>query len=154
MSLQLAVEVLLDQAAGRESANRSQVIAAALALSTATINTGHRNLLDAAGLNLLATARTMELDQTGRDRAMHLANVVLAFDWRQQYGYINKGGVVVVFEGKAQSWVNELRNPEHWQPGCVAVDDTGNAWTAVGGNEQNGAAMWISSCRSSAINRW
>jgi hypothetical protein len=35
--------------------------------------------------------------------------------WRQQWGYVGRGGVVVVFEGKAQGWVNKLRNPERWQ---------------------------------------
>lgn len=144
MSLQDAVDVLIDQAAGRPLTNKSQVIAAALALDTATMNTSHRDLLDtAAGLHTLATGGSMELDQKGRDRAAHLANVVSALCWRKEYGYVGRGGVIVVFEGKGQSWVNELRNPEHWQPGCVAVDESGNTWTAIGGDEQDGSATWM-----------
>lgn len=61
--------------------------------------------------------------------------------WREQWGYIGRGGVVVLFDGEVQSWVNELRNPEHWQPGCIAVDEDGKSWTTMAGNEQNGALI-------------
>jgi len=63
--------------------------------------------------------------------------------WRVRSGYNGRGGVVVVFEGTAQGWVNELRNPEHWRPGCVAVDETGSSWTASGGTDQGGASVWM-----------
>lgn len=63
--------------------------------------------------------------------------------WRKQRGYIGRGGVVVVFDGEVQSWVDKLRNPDHWQPGCVAVDETGKSWTTVAGTEQDGALMWL-----------
>jgi hypothetical protein len=43
-----------------------------------------------------------------------------------------------------QGWVNKLRNPEHWQPGCIAVAEDGKTWTAFGGNEQDGALLWLS----------
>ncbi len=32
------------------------------------------------------------------------------------------GGVVVLFEGEVQGWVNTQRNPENWRPCCIAVD--------------------------------
>ena len=63
--------------------------------------------------------------------------------WRQQWGYVGRVGVVVVFEGKAQGWVNKLRNPERWQPGCVAFDEQGRSWTTIAGNERDGALMWL-----------
>lgn len=63
--------------------------------------------------------------------------------WREQHGYIGKGGVVIVFDGCAQGWVDRLRNPEHWRPGCVAIDEAGQSWTAVNGNDQDGATAWI-----------
>lgn len=42
--------------------------------------------------------------------------IKLAQRWRQKHGYDGRGGVVVVFDGVVQGWVNEIRNPEHWQP--------------------------------------
>lgn len=63
--------------------------------------------------------------------------------WRAQNGYIGRGGVIVIFDGLAQGWVNELRNPETWRPGCIAVDETGYSWIAVGGDDQDGASKWM-----------
>ncbi len=63
--------------------------------------------------------------------------------WREQNGYCGRGGVVVLFNGKVNSWVNELRNPDHWRPGCVAVDEQGRSWTAVAGSDRDGALMWL-----------
>lgn len=63
-----------------------------------------------------------------------------ALAWRVQNGYISRGGVVVVFDSLAQGWVDELRNPETWRPGCVAVDESGNSWIAIGGNDRDGAS--------------
>lgn len=70
-------------------------------------------------------------------------NIAAARRWREQWGYISRGGVVVLLNGEVQSWVNELRNPEHWQPGCIAVDETGRSWTALAGNAKDGALMWL-----------
>jgi hypothetical protein len=70
-------------------------------------------------------------------------NMAAARRWRQQWGYIGRGGVVVLFAGEVQSWVNELRNPENWEPGCVAVDENGNSWTTAAGTASTGALMWI-----------
>lgn len=78
---------------------------------------------------------------------MQRGNVVEPFDtatrWRQANGYVGRAGVVVIFNGDVQSWVNSLRNPDHWQPGCVAVDEDGRTWTSIAGNERNGALMWL-----------
>lgn len=69
--------------------------------------------------------------------------VSIAVRWREQNGYIGRGGVVVLFGGEVQSWVDRLRNPEHWQPGCVAIDEQGRTWTTIAGNPSDGALMWI-----------
>lgn len=66
-----------------------------------------------------------------------------AQEWRARHGYAVRGGVIVVFDGIAQGWVNELRDPDAWRPGCVAVDEIGNSWLAIGGNDQDGASTWM-----------
>lgn len=66
-----------------------------------------------------------------------------AQEWRARRGYAGRGGVIVVFDGIAQGWVNELRNPDAWRPGCVAVDESGSSWLAIGGNDQDGALTWM-----------
>jgi len=63
--------------------------------------------------------------------------------WREQHGYSGRGGVVVINDGVADAWVNELRNASRWNPGCIAVSEDGKSWTAVGGDKHNGALMWL-----------
>ncbi|GJJ05655.1 hypothetical protein RugamoR64_61930 [Duganella rhizosphaerae] len=70
-------------------------------------------------------------------------NIAAAQRWRNQWGYNGRGGVIVLLNGEVQSWVNQLRNPEHWQPGCIAVDEDGKSWTTIAGNELDGALMWL-----------
>lgn len=70
-------------------------------------------------------------------------NMAAARRWREQWGYIGRGGVVVSLDGEVQSWVNQLRNPEHWQPGCIAVDEEGKSWTTIAGDQRDGALMWL-----------
>lgn len=69
--------------------------------------------------------------------------LALARSWREKHGYVDRGGVVIVFNGVADGWVYKLRNPHHQQPGCIAVDEHGKTWTAIGGDEHNGALMWL-----------
>jgi len=73
--------------------------------------------------------------------------------WRARNGYIGRGGVIVVFDCIAQGWVNELRNPETWRPGCIAVDESGNSWIAIGGNDRDGASTWMPRDTHSCENR-
>lgn len=68
-----------------------------------------------------------------------------AAKWRAVNGYTGKSGVVVIHQGKVQGWVNELRNPEGWVSGCIAVDEQGRTWTAIAGDENNGALLWLPS---------
>ena len=62
--------------------------------------------------------------------------------WRNENGYDGRGGVVITDGIKACGWCNELRNPEHWEPGCIAVADDFKKWIAIGGNAQDGAKAW------------
>jgi hypothetical protein len=63
-------------------------------------------------------------------------------EWRNDNGYKGRGGVIVLFDGEVQGWCNQLRDPDHWRPGCIAVDETGQHWEAVGGNATLGAYNW------------
>jgi integrase len=48
------------------------------------------------------------------DRSEYMMKPVeVASHWRKEQGYVGRGGVVVLFHGEAQGWVNKLRNPEH-----------------------------------------
>lgn len=69
-------------------------------------------------------------------------DVRAAKQWREHNGYDGRGGVVVLYHGEVQGWCNELRNPEHWQPGCVAVDECGGQWVSTGGGAHEGATHW------------
>jgi hypothetical protein len=64
----------------------------------------------------------------------------IADNYRNEIGRC--GGVVVVYDGEVSGWMNELRNPEHWAPGCIAVNFDGNQFKAVGGNDYDGSDHW------------
>jgi len=69
--------------------------------------------------------------------------IQVAHEWREREGYAGRGDVVVVLDGRAAIWMNELRDPQHWEPGCIGSDEAGNTWTATGGDPQNGATRWM-----------
>lgn len=91
--------------------------------------------------------RRASLTRGGRDELITGSIRITPFDaalrWRQEKEYAGRGGVVVLFNGEVQGWVNMLRNPEHWQPGCIAVDEGGRTWTTIAGNDRDGALMWL-----------
>lgn len=66
----------------------------------------------------------------------------IAAQWRQA-NQENPGGVVLIWQGAVYGWKNELRDPQHEQPGAVAVDETGAVFVAEGGNEYDGAKCWV-----------
>lgn len=66
-----------------------------------------------------------------------------AQQWRRETGRDGRGGVVVLFDGQVAGWMNELRNPDHRQPGCIAVDEAGQTWTAIAGSDQDGSLMLL-----------
>lgn len=49
---------------------------------------------------------------------------------------------MLVYQDQVAGWMNELRNPETWMPGTLAIDDNGNQWIANGGDDYNGAKQW------------
>ncbi len=53
--------------------------------------------------------------------------------------YLQHGLVVLKQTGRVSGWMNELRNPQGWEPGCYAVDINGSVWRTNGGNSHNGA---------------
>src|SRR5690606_11764066 len=59
----------------------------------------------------------------------------IAAKWREQNGYVGKGGVVTVFDERHVFRHTELRL-------LIAVDESGNQWEARGGDEQSGALRW------------
>ena len=69
--------------------------------------------------------------------------LIKAKDWRDNNGYNGKGGVVVICEDQVQGWVNALRDPQHWMPGCIAIAEDGTCYKATGGDDQNGAVFWM-----------
>lgn len=66
--------------------------------------------------------------------------IKMANEYRAEIGH--NDGVVVIFNGEISGWMNELRDPQHWTPGCVAIDCDGHEWVATGGNDYDGAAHW------------
>lgn len=67
--------------------------------------------------------------------------IVLATRWRQDSGRM--GGLVVVYRGDVQGWINELRDPQHWVPGCVAINDHNQCWQSIAGDDNHGSLMWL-----------
>lgn len=65
-----------------------------------------------------------------------------AEQFKEENDLAGKGGVVIFHEGAPDGWERLLRNPDHWRPGCIAVDEAGNEWLAVGGDDQKGAERW------------
>lgn len=71
-----------------------------------------------------------------------MKTTALAKKWRKETGRSGKGGFVIIFEGKVAGWMDKLREPEHWQAGCVAVGANGDEYIATGGNYNRGAESW------------
>jgi hypothetical protein len=68
--------------------------------------------------------------------------VEIANEWRGNHPDLN-GGVVVIYNSEVCGWVNELRNPESWRPGSIAVSGQGDMHRATGGNDYDGAKEWV-----------
>ena len=62
----------------------------------------------------------------------------------------HQAGVIVIVGSRsagwmnavAVGWMNELRDPQNWEPGCLAVDCDGRVFESIGGNAQDGAREW------------
>jgi hypothetical protein len=67
---------------------------------------------------------------------------IAARQYRNIYNLSNKGGVVVFYNGEAQGWMSEVRDPSHWTPGCIAVSERGQFHISIGGDDYNGSTSW------------
>lgn len=67
--------------------------------------------------------------------------LIQAREWREQEGH--SGGVVVIYNGEVAGWMDRLRDPEHWCPGCLAVSKRGGVWRAHHGDDYTGAREWV-----------
>lgn len=57
--------------------------------------------------------------------------------------YERHGGYVLIEDRAAYGWKKFLDQPEREKPGALAVDEGGNVWQAVGGDDYNGARRWV-----------
>jgi len=71
-----------------------------------------------------------------------MQNHCIATDYLANRPQLQGKGVVVIFKGKAAGWMNTLRDPQGWEPGCIAVDADGHQWQATGGDAYAGAQAW------------
>lgn len=62
--------------------------------------------------------------------------------WRDRWPG-HAGGVVLVWDGAGYGWKNRLRDAGHERPGALAVDADGVVYRAEGGNDQDGASVWV-----------
>ena len=69
---------------------------------------------------------------------------LIASNWRkkQPEGH-TKTGVVLIWQGKVYGWKNSLRDASHERPNAIAVDEQGRIFRAEGGNDDDGAKMWV-----------
>ena len=66
----------------------------------------------------------------------------LADQYRQNERPDLQGGVVVIFDNKVAGWMNELRDPQSWESGCIAINEADQTWVSVGDNAYDGAERW------------
>lgn len=52
-------------------------------------------------------------------------------------------GVVILFGCEVVGWINELRDPQRWEPGSVAITVDHSVYVAVGGTSYGGAEKWV-----------
>lgn len=69
-------------------------------------------------------------------------NLQVATEYLDERPQLRGRGVVVIFKGQVAGWMNELRSPESWEPGCIALDRRGNQYLAIGGDAFHGATAW------------
>lgn len=62
--------------------------------------------------------------------------------FRQQYDKVGQGGFVIFFRGQPVAWKRFLDGASSWEPGCIAMDESGTQWITAGGNAKSGALRW------------
>ena len=70
--------------------------------------------------------------------------IEIAHAWLEQTEYAGRKGFVVLYDGEVSGWMSKLHNSRSYRPGCIAVSEAGESWTAIGGNYEAGALMWLS----------
>ncbi|SOB76142.1 hypothetical protein SAMN04488490_1818 [Marinobacter sp. LV10R510-11A] len=63
-----------------------------------------------------------------------------AREFRSEWGYPR--GLVIFLGDKVAGWVRDLEGECTYVPDCIAVDESGSEWVAVGGNDYDGADRW------------
>lgn len=72
------------------------------------------------------SVRKRQGDRTTGNTTMDARTLIdNARSYREQEALVGKGGVVVFYQGEVQGWSSQLRNADHWRPGCGAVDEQG-----------------------------
>lgn len=66
-----------------------------------------------------------------------------ADDYRIRRGLVEAGGLIVFWEGEVCGWMQNRQHAEKWCPGCLAVDEYGRWWIAIG-SSGDGAERWES----------
>lgn len=67
----------------------------------------------------------------------------LAQEYRAKYAARGwTGGVVIIHDGHAVGWCQDLPETRKWVPGCYAVDQDGRVWLATGGDDCKGCEWW------------
>lgn len=73
---------------------------------------------------------------------LNALSVSKALRYREQEGYVGKGGVVVLYDLDVCGWCQSMPSPSDWRPGCLAIDEDGNQWVSQAGSAQVGAERW------------
>ena len=68
--------------------------------------------------------------------------ISMAEQYRLNVPHNLKDGVVVIYKKKVVGWMNKIKDPHVWKPGCFAVNKAGRIWVSVGGSQDEGAESW------------
>ncbi|MFU2512473.1 hypothetical protein [Pseudoalteromonas sp. ASV78] len=67
----------------------------------------------------------------------------IAKKYRKDNSHIPGGGFVIVGRNGAQGWTGTLDSTaNNYMPGVWAIDESGNKYLAIGGNDYDGADSW------------
>ena len=68
----------------------------------------------------------------------------IAEEWRQeQQGHRATSGIALIWEEKVYGWKDKLRDAAHERPNSIAVDPDSNVFIASGGDDDQGARVWV-----------
>lgn len=54
-----------------------------------------------------------------------------------------RGGYIFVFGSQVVGWHMQLPPPDYFIPDTIAVGASGEVWVATGGDDYDGATIWI-----------